>query len=81
MTRVSQRGGSTITQQIVKKNIVGDELTVQRKILEALYAIELERRYSKQQILQFYLNSVYFGWWPTGSRRRPRSTSARTWPT
>ena len=62
VTGVSQRGGSTITQQIVKKNIVGDELTVQRKILEALYAIELERRYSKQRILQFYLNSVYFGW-------------------
>ncbi|MDE0169373.1 MAG: transglycosylase domain-containing protein [bacterium] len=62
VTGVSRRGGSTITQQIVKQNIVGDELTVQRKILEALYAIELERHNSKQDILEFYLNSVYFGW-------------------
>ena len=62
VTGVSRRGGSTITQQIVKQNIVGDELTVQRKILEALYAIELERFNTKEQILEFYLNSVYFGW-------------------
>ncbi len=62
VTGASRRGGSTITQQIVKQNIVGDELTVQRKILEALYAIDLEQLYSKQQILEFYLNSVYFGW-------------------
>ena len=62
VTGVSRRGGSTITQQIVKQNIVGDELTVQRKILEALYAIELERHNTKERILEFYLNSVYFGW-------------------
>ena len=57
----STRGGSTITQQIVKKNFVGDEQTIKRKIREAVTAIELERRYSKEQILEFYLNSVYFG--------------------
>lgn len=68
VTGTSRRGGSTITQQIVKKNIVGDELTIQRKILEALYAIELEQRYSKRQILEFYLNSVYFGWSAYGVR-------------
>ena len=68
VTGVSRRGGSTITQQIVKQNIVGDELTVQRKILEALYAIELERQYTKRQILEFYLNSVYFGWSAYGVR-------------
>ena len=62
VTGVSRRGGSTITQQIVKNNIVGDELTVQRKILEALYAIKLEQRYSKREILEYYMNSVYFGW-------------------
>ena len=62
VTGVSQRGGSTITQQVVKRNIVGDDLTIQRKIAEALYAIELERVYGKEQILEFYLNSVYFGW-------------------
>lgn len=68
VTGTSRRGGSTITQQIVKKNIVGDELTIQRKILEALYAIELEQRYEKSQILEFYLNSVYFGWSAYGVR-------------
>lgn len=62
ITGASRRGGSTITQQVVKKNIVGDELTIQRKILEALYAIKLEQRHSKPKILEFYLNSVYFGW-------------------
>ena len=62
VTGASQRGGSTITQQVVKRNIVGDDLTIQRKIAEALYAIELERVYGKEQILEFYLNSVYFGW-------------------
>ena len=68
VTGASRRGGSTITQQIVKQNIVGDELTIQRKILEALYAIELERLYEKPQILEFYLNSVYFGWSAYGVR-------------
>lgn len=62
VTGASQRGGSTITQQVVKSNIVGSDLTIQRKIAEALYAIELERVYDKEQILEFYLNSVYFGW-------------------
>ena len=62
ITGVDRRGGSTITQQVVKNNIVGDEQTIQRKILEALYAIELEQRHSKQEILEFYMNSVYFGW-------------------
>ncbi|MDH3308828.1 MAG: penicillin-binding protein, partial [Acidimicrobiia bacterium] len=57
----TQRGGSTITQQVVKKTFVGDELTLKRKIREAVTAIELERRYSKEQILEFYMNSVYFG--------------------
>ncbi len=57
----TQRGGSTITQQVVKKTFVGDEISYERKLREAVTAIELERRYSKEQILEFYLNSVYFG--------------------
>ncbi|NIA24108.1 MAG: PASTA domain-containing protein [Gammaproteobacteria bacterium] len=57
-----ERGGSTITQQVVKQNFVGDEVTITRKIREAAVAVELERRYTKDQILEFYLNSVYFGW-------------------
>ena len=62
LTSDSSPGGSTITQQVVKQNFVGNELTIQRKITEALYAAELEERYTKEQILEFYLNSVYFGW-------------------
>jgi penicillin-binding protein 1A len=57
----TERGGSTITQQVVKQNFVGDEVTLTRKIKEAAVAVELERRYTKDQILEFYLNSVYFG--------------------
>lgn len=55
------QGGSTITQQVVKQNFVGSEPTLQRKVAEATIAIELERRYSKEQILEFYLNSIFFG--------------------
>ena len=72
VTGASRRGGSTITQQIVKQNFVGDELTIHRKILEAVYAIEMERRYEKPEILQFYLNSVYFGWSAYGVRAAAR---------
>jgi membrane peptidoglycan carboxypeptidase len=54
-------GGSTLTQQVVKQNFIGTEPTLQRKVAEAAIAIELERRFTKEQILEFYLNSVYFG--------------------
>ncbi|MEX2323276.1 MAG: transglycosylase domain-containing protein [Acidimicrobiia bacterium] len=54
-------GGSTITQQVVKLNFVGTEPTLRRKVAEAVIAIELERRYTKEQILEYYLNSVFFG--------------------
>jgi len=55
------QGGSTLTQQVVKQNFVGSEPTLERKVAEASIAIELERRYTKEQILEFYLNSVFFG--------------------
>jgi penicillin-binding protein 1A len=54
-------GGSTITQQLVKNHIVGNEVSIERKIREAFIAAELERVYEKDQILEYYLNSVYFG--------------------
>lgn len=56
-----RQGGSTITQQVVKQNFIGNEATLERKVAEAAIAIELERRYTKEQILEFYLNSVFFG--------------------
>jgi penicillin-binding protein 1A len=54
-------GGSTITQQYVKNTIVGSERTLGRKIHEAELALELEQRYTKDEILTKYLNTVYFG--------------------
>lgn len=55
------RGGSTITQQVAKQNFVGDDPTIKRKVAEAVVAAELERRYTKDEILEYYLNSVFFG--------------------
>jgi len=57
----SRQGGSTITQQIVKQNFIGSEATLKRNVAEAAIAIELEHRFSKEQLLEFYLNSVFFG--------------------
>lgn len=57
-----QQGGSTIAQQYIKNAVLQDpERTITRKIKEAILAIKLERRYSKQQILGFYLNTIYLG--------------------
>jgi membrane peptidoglycan carboxypeptidase len=55
------QGGSTLTQQYIKKVVTGDSRTLDRKIREAMYAVELERRWSKNQILEAYLNQAYFG--------------------
>ena len=54
-------GGSTITQQIVKKNVLSDELTLERKICEAVVAARMEQLYTKDELLEFYLNSQFFG--------------------
>jgi 1A family penicillin-binding protein len=54
-------GASTITEQLVKNTIGTDDRTLTRKIREAEMAYELEDRYSKDQILEMYLNTVYFG--------------------
>lgn len=72
------RGGSTITQQVVKQNFVGDEVTLQRKIQEAMVAVELERRYPKEQILEFYINSVYYGWSAYGAKTAAREYFDKT---
>ncbi|HEX8770599.1 MAG TPA: transglycosylase domain-containing protein, partial [Acidimicrobiales bacterium] len=56
-----QQGGSTITQQLAKLNYTGSQRTVLRKFKEVLYASELERKYSKHELLERYLNQVYLG--------------------
>ncbi|HEU0129784.1 MAG TPA: transglycosylase domain-containing protein [Mycobacteriales bacterium] len=55
------QGGSTITQQLVKNTLVTPERTYQRKVREAALAMGLERTLTKDQILERYLNTVYFG--------------------
>ncbi|HEV8468153.1 MAG TPA: transglycosylase domain-containing protein [Candidatus Limnocylindria bacterium] len=54
-------GASTITQQLVKQRIVGGELSIKRKIREAILAIEVTNTYSKHQILELYFNQIYYG--------------------
>jgi penicillin-binding protein 1A len=56
-----ESGASTITQQVVKQNFLSTDRTIERKICEAQLATELERRFTKDQILEFYANSVFFG--------------------
>jgi membrane peptidoglycan carboxypeptidase len=57
------QGGSTISQQLVKQVYIGPNApnTIQRKLKEAVLAIELNRQYSKSQILEMYLNTIYYG--------------------
>ncbi|HSL11490.1 MAG TPA: transglycosylase domain-containing protein [Actinomycetota bacterium] len=66
-------GGSTITQQLVKLLYVGDETTLRRKWDEALLAWQLEDRFTKDQILTRYLNTVYFGQGAYGAQAAART--------
>ena len=56
-----KEGGSTITQQLVKNTQLTSEKTFQRKIKEVALAQKIESKYQKDEILQFYLNAIYFG--------------------
>lgn len=56
-----QEGGSTITQQLAKNQILGSEKTFSRKLKEVILALMITSNFSKQDILAMYLNSVYFG--------------------
>ncbi|WP_233245659.1 transglycosylase domain-containing protein [Marinicauda salina] len=67
------QGGSTITQQLAKNLFLTPERSYRRKAREMLLALELERRYSKDEILALYLNRVYFGagaWGADAAARR-----------
>ncbi len=70
-----QQGGSTITQQYARNAYVevGRERTIKRKIKEVALAIKIERKYSKNKILEFYLNTVYFGRGAYGAQAASRT--------
>ena len=55
------QGASTITQQLARNIFLNHDRTAQRKLLELAIAIELERRYTKEEIFEMYLNQIYFG--------------------
>lgn len=61
LTNSTTQGGSTITQQLIKKTILTDDQTFKRKMQEIYLALELEQEISKEQILEEYMNIVYLG--------------------
>jgi len=61
ITTGSSQGGSTITQQLIKKTVLSSEQSYKRKLQEAYLAMELETRYTKDQILESYLNTIFLG--------------------
>lgn len=65
----TSQGGSTITQQLVKNELLTTEKSISRKLKELILAIEVERTYSKDQILTLYLNSNNYGGTATGVER------------
>jgi len=55
------QGASTITQQLVKLRLIGNQPTIDRKVKEAVLAIQVEQDFSKDQVLEMYLNTAFFG--------------------
>ena len=55
------QGGSTITQQLIKKTMLTDEKTLSRKIKEVILSLELEQKFSKDEIMHMYLNTIPYG--------------------
>ncbi len=56
-----KEGGSTITQQLIKNTLLSSEKTLKRKVREMALAHDLEKRYDKEEILEMYLNAIYYG--------------------
>jgi penicillin-binding protein 1A len=71
-----RQGGSTITQQLARNIFLNNSRTFDRKIREAMLSLALESKFSKDQILELYLNKVYFGGGAYGVDRPRASSSA-----
>lgn len=56
-----KHGASTITQQVIRNTFIGKEVKMDRKLREIAYSFALEQKYSKQNIMEFYINNIYFG--------------------
>ncbi|MDN4593385.1 transglycosylase domain-containing protein [Polycladomyces subterraneus] len=67
------QGGSTLTQQLAKNEFLTQDRTLERKLKEFLYAKKIERTYSKNQILEMYLNRIYFGEGAWGIKQAART--------
>ena len=61
LSRSAKEGASSITQQLARNSLPLGGRTVSRKLLEAMVALRIERQFSKQQILELYINRIYFG--------------------
>ncbi|MCQ2458391.1 MAG: PBP1A family penicillin-binding protein [Clostridia bacterium] len=61
LTSSGTQGGSTITQQLIKNTLLSSEQSYKRKIQEAYLALQLEQKYTKDEILESYLNTIYLG--------------------
>lgn len=55
------QGGSTITQQLIKRVLLSDEVTIDRKVREWILAYRVNQQYTKEQILEWYLNEIFYG--------------------
>lgn len=76
----AEQGGSTITQQLAKNLFLTQDRTIARKLKEAFYSLRLELHYSKNQILQAYLNQIYFGHGAYGIHAAARTYFSRDLP-
>src|ERR1041385_1310249 len=61
LSRSAKEGGSSITQQLARNSLPLGGRTISRKVLEAMVAFRIERQFTKQQILELYVNRIYFG--------------------
>src|SRR5205814_4896342 len=60
-SRSPAEGGGTITQQLARNRFLTHEKTLSRKLKETMLALQIERRYTKNEILEMYENQIYFG--------------------